>query len=79
MSEQRNPGGFTGDPAAALTVSGTGGCCGNPPRATDVLAADPAEAAAPCCGSAVEARVAGSCCGATARADAVAAGAGCCG
>ncbi|HTJ32261.1 MAG TPA: hypothetical protein VL738_03445 [Dactylosporangium sp.] len=71
-------GGFTGDPAAALTVAGTGGCCGNPPAATLALP-EPAAAEAPCCGTAAEATAAGSCCGGTAKADALAAGQSCCG
>ncbi|MFC7535372.1 hypothetical protein [Actinoplanes sp. GCM10030250] len=71
-------GGFTGDPAAALTVAGTGGCCGNPPQAGPALP-EPATAGAPCCGTTAEARQAGSCCGTAAKQDAVAAGQGCCG
>lgn len=69
-------GGFAGDPAAALTVAGTSGCCGNPPRATVTL---PETTAGPCCGTTAEAQQAGACCGATAKAEAVASGAGCCG
>jgi hypothetical protein len=84
-------GGFAGDPAAALTVTGTSGCCGNPPRATlplpDVAepahpaeaATAPAGAASPCCGTAAEATQAGACCGTAAKTEAVASGAGCCG
>jgi hypothetical protein len=45
MSDTRARGGFTGDPAAAFTAAGTGGCCGTPPQATLALP-DPAEAAA---------------------------------
>jgi hypothetical protein len=77
------PGGFAGDPAAALTVSGTGGCCGNPPQATLTLpepvstATD--SAAGPCCGTTAEAKAEGACCGTTAKTEAVASGAGCCG
>ena len=79
MTETQAHGGFTGDPAQALTVAGTGGCCGNPPRATLSLP-DPAEtSAAPCCGSAADAASEGSCCGSTAKAGAVAAEQGCCG
>ncbi len=66
-----------GDPAAAPTVAGAGGCCGDPARSA--LLDPPAEAADPCCGTAAEARQAGSCCGATARRQAVDAGQGCCG
>ncbi|MDG6106139.1 hypothetical protein Daura_06390 [Dactylosporangium aurantiacum] len=74
-------GGFAGDPAAALTAAGTGGCCGNPPQGTLTLP-DPVEAAAsgsPCCGTAAEATEAGACCGTSAKAEAVASGASCCG
>jgi len=78
MSDTQSPGGFAGDPAAALTISGTGGCCGNPPQATLALP-DPAAAASPCCGTADEARADSACCGTTAKSDAVAAGTGCCG
>jgi hypothetical protein len=81
MSETTVPaaGGFTGDPAAALEVAGTSGCCGNPPQAVLVLPEPVAEAAAPCCGTTAEAAQAGSCCGAAAKEQAVAAGQGCCG
>ncbi|GAA3453625.1 hypothetical protein [Dactylosporangium matsuzakiense] len=64
-------------PAGAPSTSGASGCCGNPPAATHARA-EPA-AAAPCCGTAAEAATDGSCCGRAARADAVAAGQGCCG
>jgi hypothetical protein len=79
MADPQTPGGFSGDPAQALTVAGTGGCCGNPPVATLDLPDPGAAPAAPCCGTATEAAAAGSCCGSTAKADAVAAGQGCCG
>jgi hypothetical protein len=78
MSGTTRTGGFAGDPAAALSVAGTGGCCGNAPQATLVLP-DPDATAGPCCGTTAEAQAAGSCCGTAARADAVATGAGCCG
>jgi hypothetical protein len=78
MSDTQQPGGFAGDPAAALSVAGTGGCCGNPPQASLALP-DPAAVASPCCGTATEAQAEGTCCGMAARSDAVAAGAGCCG
>ncbi|MEU7874631.1 hypothetical protein [Dactylosporangium sp. NPDC049140] len=71
-------GGFDGDPVAALSVAGTGGCCGNPPAATLALP-EPAAASSPCCGTPAEASTEGSCCGSAAKADAVAAGQGCCG
>lgn len=78
MSETTK-GGFAGDPAAALSVSGSGGCCGNPPRAT-VAPPDPdAVTANPCCGTPAQAQAAGSCCGTEAKAEAVASGTGCCG
>jgi hypothetical protein len=79
MSETKPTGGFAGDPAAALTVAGSGGCCGSPPRPTTAQSAPADPAAAPCCGTTAQAQAAGSCCGAGAKADAVAAGAGCCG
>ncbi|MGI5175331.1 hypothetical protein ACQEVZ_03250 [Dactylosporangium sp. CA-152071] len=74
-------GGFAGDPAAALTVAGTSGCCGNPPRATLTLpeAAEPAAASGPCCGTTAEAETEGACCGTAAKTGAVASGTGCCG
>jgi hypothetical protein len=68
-------GGFAGDPAEAFTPPApTGGCCGSPARET---VQEPA--ADTCCGTAAEAQASGGCCGAQAKADAVAAGAGCCG
>ena len=81
MTGIQTRGGFTGDPAAAFDVAGTGGCCGNPPRTTLALP-DPArsvEAAdAPCCGTTAAATEAGACCGTSAKAEAVASDAGCC-
>ena len=85
MTQAHTHGGFAADPAAALTVAGTGGCCGNPPQATLDLPepaglaeiTEPAVASGPCCGTAAEAQ--GACCGTAARTEAVAAGAGCCG
>ena len=70
------PGGFTGDPAAALQVSGTSGCCGSPARADLAL---PEPSSGPCCGTQAEADSEGSCCGSTAKTGAVAADQGCCG
>ncbi|GGM89633.1 hypothetical protein ACFFX1_52675 [Dactylosporangium sucinum] len=70
-------GGFAGDPAAALAVAGTGGCCGNPPTA--LALPDSASDGAPCCGTPAEATAERSCCATAARTDAVAAGQGCCG
>ena len=67
MTDTQTHGGFAGNPAAALDVAGTSGCCGNPPQATLTLpdpsrspadtAADAAGAAAgsPCCGTTAEA------------------------
>jgi hypothetical protein len=78
MSDTETRGGFTGDPAAALAVAGTSGCCGNPPQTTLALP-EPAAAAGPCCGTHAEAAADGSCCGSAARSDAVTAGQGCCG
>ena len=76
MTDTRTHGGFAGDPTDALTATGSGGCCGNPPRATLEL---PEPSTAPCCGTATDATAEGACCGSTAKADAVAAGQGCCG
>jgi hypothetical protein len=79
MSDIQTRGGFSGDPADARTVAGTGGCCGNPPPATLSLPETAETAAAPCCGTATQAAAEGSCCGGTAKADALASGQGCCG
>jgi hypothetical protein len=76
MAELQTRGGFSGDPEEALTVAGTGGCCGNPPQATLNL---PDPGVAPCCGTAADAAAEASCCGSAAKADAVAAEQGCCG
>ncbi|PZG23869.1 hypothetical protein C1I95_02285 [Micromonospora craterilacus] len=73
-------GGFTGDPAAALRITGSGACCGSPaqdvggilPPAGEVTSADP------CCGTRPAAQAVDSCCGAQARTEAIAAGQGCC-
>ncbi|MEV0714297.1 hypothetical protein [Asanoa sp. NPDC050611] len=78
MTDVNTQGGFAGDPVAALSVSGTGGCCGNPPQTTLSLP-EPAGAAATCCGTAAEAKAENTCCGSAAKADAVATGNGCCG
>ena len=83
MTETRSlPGGFAGDPTDTLKVAGTSGCCGGPPAATldrPDPASGPTADAAPCCGTAAEATVAGGCCGSSAKAEAVASGASCCG
>ncbi|MEV4518023.1 hypothetical protein AB0K00_54835 [Dactylosporangium sp. NPDC049525] len=71
MTDAQTRGGFAGDPAAALTVTGTG-CCAT----SSVTRPD---AAQPCCGAGAEATGPASCCGAPAKAEAVAAGADCCG
>ena len=77
MSDLQAPGGFTGDPGAALAVAGTGGCCGNPPTAT--LALPEPATAGPCCGTGAEAAADGACCGTAAKSEAVASATGCCG
>ena len=78
MSETTTQGGFVGDPGAALSVGGTGGCCGNPPRATLSLP-EPAGSATTCCGTVAEAQAEDSCCGSAAKAESTASGTGCCG
>jgi hypothetical protein len=83
-SDQPTRGGFAGDPAAALTVAGSSGCCGNAAQTTDFLGSDPQKPAASasasaCCGTQAEAKAEGSCCGTSAKIDAVAAGRDCCG
>jgi hypothetical protein len=67
-------GGFTGDPDAALAVTGTGGCCGSSAATTSQLVGP-----SPCCGTSAQASAEGSCCGSTAKTEAVAAGQACCG
>lgn len=69
-------GGFAGDPADALTVTGTGGCCGS--TSASVTLQEPASDS-PCCGTTAEAKAESSCCGSAAKSTAVAAGQGCCG
>ncbi|MEV0425598.1 hypothetical protein [Micromonospora sp. NPDC050495] len=73
-------GGFTGDPAAALQVTGSGACCGSPAQAVGGILPPAGATAAgdPCCGTRQAAQAADSCCGTQAKADAVAAGQGCC-
>jgi hypothetical protein len=78
MSETRTQGGFAGDPAAALSVSGTSGCCGNPPQANLSLP-EPSGSTTTCCGTVAEAQAENSCCGSAAKAEATATGTGCCG
>lgn len=74
-TETTSIGGFTGDPAEAFAPAATGGCCGSAPAAS----AGVSPAASTCCGTAAEAAESGSCCGETAKAEAISAGAGCCG
>jgi len=73
-------GGFSGDPAAALQVTGSGACCGSPAQAVGGILppAGGAAGADPCCGTRRAAPAADSCCGAKAKADAVVTGQGCC-
>lgn len=74
-------GGFTGDPAAALQVTGSGACCGSPAHQAVGAILPPAGATAGadlCCGTRQAVQVADSCCGTEATADAVATGQGCC-
>jgi hypothetical protein len=78
MSDTQTRGGFTGDPAAALAVTGAGGCCGNAAQAA-LARPEPATAVSPCCGTRAEATAEGSCCGGAAKTEAIAAGQGCCG
>ena len=82
-TDTTNVGGFAGDPADALTVTGTSGCCGTAPQTTLALlepaATGPAATGGPCCGTPAEAAAESSCCGSAAKSTAVAAGQGCCG
>jgi hypothetical protein len=76
MSDTETRGGFTGDPAAALTPTGGSGCCGSAPSA--VVPPDPVAGSA-CCGTRAEATAEDSCCGSAAKAGAIASHQGCCG
>ncbi|MEO3745328.1 hypothetical protein [Plantactinospora sp. B5E13] len=79
MTGNERTGGFAGDPAAALNVAGSAGCCGNPAQATMALP-DPADpASGTCCGTPAAAVAANSCCAPAAKAEAVASATGCCG
>lgn len=70
--------GFADDPA--LAGSGSAGCCGTAHRTAAPAAPHPSDAtAAPCCGTPADAQASGGCCGTTAKAEAVASGAACCG
>lgn len=75
MSTETTTGGFIGDPAEAFSPPAAGGCCGSAPATT----ADPAAGTGTCCGSADAAAEAGACCAPAAKAEAIDAGAGCCG
>ncbi|NES16287.1 MULTISPECIES: hypothetical protein [Micromonospora] len=79
-ADEPSTGGFTGDPAAALQITGSGDCCGSPAQAVGDIRppAGRADGDEPCCGTREAARAADSCCGTRARADAVATGQGCC-
>jgi hypothetical protein len=80
MTVNESPGGFADDPAAALTVAGSTGCCGNPAQTTNIALPDPADSTGgTCCGTPAAAVAANSCCAPTAKAEAVATGQGCCG
>ncbi|MBF9131079.1 hypothetical protein ACQEVC_34085 [Plantactinospora sp. CA-294935] len=80
MTVNESPGGFAGDPTAALTVAGSTGCCGNPAQSTNIALPDPADSTGgTCCGTPAAAVAANSCCAPAAKADAVATGQGCCG
>jgi hypothetical protein len=79
MSDTQTRGGFVGDPATALAVTGASGCCGNAARPALALPELATAAASPCCGTQAEATAEASCCGSAAKTDAVAAGQGCCG
>ncbi|MEU4527395.1 hypothetical protein OG400_09655 [Micromonospora ureilytica] len=74
-------GGFAGDPGAALTVTGSGSCCGSPAQAVGSILppAGQSPTTGPCCGSQQAAEAAGSCCGTEAKTEAVTTGQGCCG
>lgn len=76
--ETRPTGGFIGDPAEAFAPPAASGCCGTAP-ASGASDAGAQAAGSPCCGTAAAAEEAGSCCAPSAKADAVAAGTGCCG
>ncbi len=79
MGDATVQGGFVGDPAAALSVTDVGGCCGHRNEGAGHGPVDSGGSASPCCGTPTEARAEGGCCGSPAKAQAVASGAGCCG
>jgi hypothetical protein len=72
-------GGFAGDPQAAFASTAAGGCCGSPAVRTEAPKEAAVTASVPCCGTSEQAAAEGSCCGASAKTEAVASGAGCCG
>jgi hypothetical protein len=74
-------GGFAGDGAAALAVTGSCSCCGSPAQRVGSILPPAGEVAStgPCCGTQEAADAAGSCCGSQAKNEAVDAGHGCCG
>lgn len=73
-------GGFTGDPAAALHVTGSGACCGSSAQGVGaILPPDSGTATSdPCCGTRQAAQEADSCCGTQPKTEAIATGQGCC-
>ena len=77
MSTDTTPrtGGFAGSPEEAFAPAAAGGCCGSAPAQN----AANTTVASTCCGTAAQAKASGGCCGETAKADAIAAGASCCG
>ncbi|HEU5469480.1 MAG TPA: hypothetical protein VFV67_02415 [Actinophytocola sp.] len=76
MSTEARTGGFVGDPAETFTPPAASGCCGSTP-APSTARGD--VAVSTCCGSAESAATAGVCCDPAAKAEAIDAGAGCCG
>ena len=81
MSEQTSTtstvGEFSGELAEAFNPAAGSGCCGSP--AANTGTEKPTGAAAPCCGTAAEAKTEGSCCGSEAKNKAVASGSCGCG
>jgi hypothetical protein len=73
----RTESGFAGDPAEALNPPAAVGCCGGVRPAGGGVT--PVAQTSPCCGTAAEAAASGGCCGESAKAEALTAGAGCCG
>jgi hypothetical protein len=70
-------GGFLGDPAEALNApTSAGGCCGSPVTTGTVQITSQAST---CCGTVPEAEESCGCCGETAKVEADASSAGCCG